>query len=143
MTLLIFLAVIIYLVIQFPSLPDRVPGHYNASGTVDRWGSKIELLILPIVAAGLWTLMTIVERYPHSYNYLNLRKDNIEAQYRNAVLMINVLKNECVLLFSFLIFQGIRVAAGEAEGLGAFFLPIFLVVILGSMVIFLIKMLRM
>ncbi|MFD1030575.1 DUF1648 domain-containing protein [Metaplanococcus flavidus] len=142
-TLLLFLAVIIYLVVQYPSLPDQVPGHYDSSGMVDRWGSKIEMWILPLVGAGLWVLMTIVEKYPHTFNYINLRQDNLEAQYRNAKLMINVLKNESVLLFSFLIFQDIRVANGAAEGLGYFFMPVFLFVIFGSMIIFLIRMLRM
>ena len=140
--ILIFLAAIIYLIIQFPSLPDQVPGHYDASGAVDRWGSKMEMLILPVVGISLWILMTIMEKYPHTFNYINLRQDNVEVQYRNAKLMMNVLKNESVLLFSFLIYQGIRVATGEAEGLSNLFMPIFLVVIFGSMIIFVIKMLR-
>lgn len=142
LTIFVFAAVVIYLITQFSSLPDRVPGHYDGEGNVDRWGSKMELWILPGVAVLLWISMTVLERYPHLFNYLNLREDNIEAQYRNGQLMINVLKNESVLLFSFLIFQGIRVAAGAAEGLGIFFMPIFLVVIFGSMIIFLIRMLR-
>ncbi|WP_203332893.1 DUF1648 domain-containing protein [Planococcus beigongshangi] len=143
LTIMLFLAVLIYLIIEFPGLPDRVPGHYDASGTVDRWGSKMELLILPIVAIGLWIMMTAVEKFPHTFNYMNMREDNIEAQYRNGQLMINVLKNESVLLFAYLIFQGIRVAAGEAEGLSNFFMPIFLVVIFGSMIIFMVRMFRL
>ena len=31
-------------------LPDRVPVHYDAAGTIDRWGSKWEYLLLPCVA---------------------------------------------------------------------------------------------
>lgn len=142
-TLLLFITVVVYLIMQYPSLPDQVPGHYDAAGTVDRWGSKAEMWILPLVGAGLWVLMTIVERYPHTFNYINLRPDNIEEQYKNGQMMINVLKNESVLLFTFLIFQGIRVAKGVAEGLGNFFMPVFLFVILGSMIIFLIRMLRL
>jgi len=29
--------------------PERVPAHWNAAGEVDRWGSKFEILILPLV----------------------------------------------------------------------------------------------
>lgn len=29
-------------------LPAKIPGHYGLSGSVDRWGSKFEVLILPI-----------------------------------------------------------------------------------------------
>lgn len=30
-------------------LPDTVPVHFDINGNVDRWGSKLELLILPVV----------------------------------------------------------------------------------------------
>lgn len=30
-----------------PFLPDAIPAHYGFSGTVDRWGSKYEVLIFP------------------------------------------------------------------------------------------------
>ena len=33
----------------FPFLPDSVPMHYNLAGEVDRFGSKYENLILPII----------------------------------------------------------------------------------------------
>ncbi|WP_372868388.1 DUF1648 domain-containing protein [Planomicrobium okeanokoites] len=143
LTILVFAAVVIFLITQFSALPDRVPGHYDGEGNVDRWGSKMELWILPLVGVLLWIPMTVLERYPHLFNYLNLREDNIEAQYRNGQLMLNVLKNESVLLFSYLTFQGIRVATGGTEALGIFFMPIFLVVIIGSMIIFLIRMLKL
>lgn len=142
-TVLIFLAVVIYLITQFSALPDRVPGHYDGEGNVDRWGSKMELWILPVVGAMLWIPMTVLERYPHLFNYLNLREDNIEVQYRNGQMMMNVLKNQSVLLFSYLLFQSIRVAIGSAEGLGVFFMPIVLVVIFGSIIIFMIRMFRL
>ena len=34
-------------------LPDTVAAHFNSSGTVDRYGSKYEILILPAVVLGL------------------------------------------------------------------------------------------
>jgi uncharacterized membrane protein len=30
-------------------VPDEIPAHYDAMGIIDRWGSKYELLILPIL----------------------------------------------------------------------------------------------
>lgn len=139
----VFLLSIIYLVSVFGSLPDEVPGHFNGSGEADRWGSKMELWILPLVGGGLWLLMTAVSKYPHTFNYLNLREDNIEAQYKNARLMMNVLKNAIVLFFSFITYQTIQIAKGAVEGLGAAFLPIFLVVIFGSTFFFMYQMLKM
>ena len=31
-----------------PLLPERIPAHYNLYGQVDRWGSKLEVLLLPL-----------------------------------------------------------------------------------------------
>jgi len=39
------------------AFPERIPAHWNAAGEVDRWGSKFEILILPLlqllIVAGL------------------------------------------------------------------------------------------
>lgn len=32
-----------------PYLPDQVPGHYDIHNQVDRWGSKYEMLITPVI----------------------------------------------------------------------------------------------
>lgn len=32
-----------------PFLPDRIPAHYNAAGAVNRWGSRYETLIFPLL----------------------------------------------------------------------------------------------
>jgi uncharacterized membrane protein len=40
--------IITLIALQF--LPDQIPAHYNLAGEVDRWGSKYESLILPIMA---------------------------------------------------------------------------------------------
>lgn len=33
----------------FSVAPDQVPVHYGASGQIDRWGSKYEMLLLPVI----------------------------------------------------------------------------------------------
>ena len=30
-------------------LPDLIPAHYNIKNEIDRWGSKYEILIIPII----------------------------------------------------------------------------------------------
>ena len=46
------------IVLQF--MPDRIPMHYDMAGNIDRWGSKYESLIFPMLILAtslLWTLM--------------------------------------------------------------------------------------
>jgi uncharacterized membrane protein len=48
---MLLMAMIIFVCMQWNQLLDKMPGHYNAIGEVDRWGSKSEIIVLPIVAA--------------------------------------------------------------------------------------------
>lgn len=141
--IIFYILIVSYLAIHYNILPERVPSHFNALGEADRFGSKQTLLILPAISGGLWVLMTLLERYPHVFNYLNLRQDNIEAQYKNGRLMVNVLKNEIVLLFGAITYLTVQLATGVASDLGGAFLPVSLMVIFGSVVVFMWKMLRL
>lgn len=60
---------LIILLFALPYMPDIVPAHYNASGELDRWGSKYEDLILPVLTmliCAVWLVGEIpVERAAH------------------------------------------------------------------------------
>ncbi|WP_252504908.1 DUF1648 domain-containing protein [Sporosarcina sp. Marseille-Q4943] len=138
-TAAVYLAGIIYTIVIWSQLPDQVPAHYNASGEVNRWGSKWELILLPVIAAFLAVFMTFLEKHPELHNYRKLNDSNIEFQYKNSRMLMNVLKNECVLLFTFLTYKTEQVAIGKIDSLSVAFLPIFLIIIFGSMVFFIIR----
>ena len=56
-----FIPLIITLVV-LPALPDRVPAHYGIGGDATRYGSKYEMLILPLMAIALFFLFIFLER---------------------------------------------------------------------------------
>ena len=126
----LFIGAIVFLAISWANIPDQVPGHYNASGEVDRWGTKYELFILPAVGFILWVLMNILEKFPHVHNYPErLNEMNVEAFYIQSRMLLNSIKNVCLLTFAYIMFQSIRVALGDAESLGLWFLPVMLIVL--------------
>ena len=43
--------------------PDTIPVHYNAAGEIDRWGSKYEFLIFPLLSAVMGIFMALVGRH--------------------------------------------------------------------------------
>ncbi|MCR5216597.1 MAG: SdpI family protein [Lachnospiraceae bacterium] len=49
------------IVLQF--MPDQVPMHYDAVGNIDRWGSKYENLIAPIILLVMSLFWTLLIRY--------------------------------------------------------------------------------
>jgi hypothetical protein len=142
-TLATFVGTIAYLISSWTIIPSEVPAHYNAAGEVDRWGSKGEIIILPLIALLMWIGLTVLEKFPHVYNYMNLTVDNARAQYLNGRLLVNVLKNECVLLFSYLTWRGIQVAIGKHDSLGPWTSSVFLLIIFGSMTYFIVKSVRL
>lgn len=51
-TLLYFVLMLLPLLIVFillPSLPEKIPVHYSLSGEINRWGSRYESFIFPII----------------------------------------------------------------------------------------------
>ncbi|WP_186759690.1 DUF1648 domain-containing protein [Planococcus sp. CPCC 101016] len=133
---------LVFLLFQYGTLPDQVPGHYNRAGDVDRWDRKEGLFILPIIAIVLWISMTVLEKYPHRYNYLNLTEKNAEIQYQNGRLMVHTLKNEVLILFSFISFKNVKIASGASEDIGVLFMPISVGVVLVTITFFVVRMLR-
>ncbi|WP_449443530.1 DUF1648 domain-containing protein [Ureibacillus acetophenoni] len=126
----IFLLSLVYAAVSWGTLPDKIPGHFNGLGEVDRWGSKYEIIILPIIGGFIFVLMTLFEKAPHMHNYpKRLNESNVKQFYLNSRLMLNMTKNVCLVIFALLIVQIIRVAKGEIDSLGGWFLPVFIVLV--------------
>jgi len=123
-----FFGSIILLVIFWGNLPDEVPAHYNASGEVDRWGSKWELIILPISGIFMLLLIQTLEKFPELHNYpKRLNESNAEQFYLNSRKMINQIKNICLILFGLILFESAAIALGWVSGFGKWFLPMVLI----------------
>lgn len=52
--------------ICYPAFPETIPAHYNLYGEVDRWGSRVELFILPAIIPPLavlfWGLLELTKK---------------------------------------------------------------------------------
>ncbi|MFC4387791.1 DUF1648 domain-containing protein [Gracilibacillus marinus] len=136
----VFIGAIIFLIYHWNALPAEVPAHYNAAGEVDRWGSKFELLLLPIIGVFLTLLMQWLERVPHIHNYPErLNHENAEAFYFISKKLVNQLKNICLILFSVILIESVSIALEKGNGLGIWFLPLAIGVPLIPIIIALIK----
>jgi uncharacterized membrane protein len=143
-SLLLFIGSVLYLLMEWPSLPNRVPMHYDFFGEVDKWGSKGIIFLHPIMGAVLWIGPTILEKFPHAYNYIvSLTEENIERQYKNGRIMINVIKNEILIYISYSIWKDIKIAYGHDIAFGTWDLALFLIVLFGSMGFFIVRSFRL
>ncbi len=116
--------VIVYLLMQWSSLPDNVPVHFNFAGEPDNWGHKGLIWLLLFIGISMWIGLSVLEKYPHVYNYINLTEENAEKQYKNASMMINVIKNELLIFFILLTWRTVQVAKGSHVNLPWWDLPV-------------------
>ena len=130
-SVLLLIGVVVYLVVRWGSIPEQVPGHFGASGEVTRWDSKSSLIVMPIIAGVLYIGMTILEQFPQVWNTgVRVTQENMFRVYTILKHMISVIKLILVALFvTIVIIQSLAVA------LPVWFLPVFLSLIFGTVII--------
>jgi uncharacterized membrane protein len=115
------LAIWVLILSSYANLPDIIPIHYNAAGQADSFGEKGNILTLPILATVLFIGLTILNKFPHVFNYpTKITADNAVGNYTNATRLIRYLKFIIVIIFGLIVWKTIR----NTNGLGAWFLPL-------------------
>jgi uncharacterized membrane protein len=128
---------------HYSALPDTIPTHFNAAGEADGFGSKVSIIALPVIATILFIGLTLLNRYPHIFNYPTaITQDNALKQYTLATRMLRYLKLVLVLVFGGIEFMTIQNATGKAAGLGAWFLPLTLVLVFLPLIYFVVHSLK-
>lgn len=138
LTLLIAGSLIYSQVIYYGVLPERIPLHFNFSGDAIGYGAKEILWNLPITTLVLYLGLTILNRFPHIFNYpTEITEANAQRHYRNATRMIRALKFVIVSGFTLMHWRTIQTAIGNEKGLSSWFSPIFIGATAGVLIIYL------
>lgn len=108
----------------YPQLPQSIPRHFDASGRPNAWGSKSTALILPILSLGLYAALTVLNRFPHRFNYpWPITESNARSQYALARQLLAAIKASVGCIFTYMNWATIETGLGNRRGLGAWFLP--------------------
>ncbi len=125
----------------FLKLPTVIPTHFNASGQPDDYGNKLTILILPIIATLVYLGLTKLNQHPHTFNYISsITEDNAEKQYTIATRMLRVLKIAILIIFSHTILFTYFTTKGITNGLGIWFLPLILSIVLIPIIFYIFKL---
>ncbi|MEO9966584.1 MAG: DUF1648 domain-containing protein [Reichenbachiella sp.] len=141
-------AVFIILMIGWPlyffnELPDAIPRHFNAAGEPDRFSQKNTIWSMPALGLFSYISMFILNKFPHIFNYpKEITEENAERQYRIATKLIRTLNMLISASFFYISIRTIQTALNEQDGLGIFFLPIFLLTIFGTIGIYMYQALK-
>ena len=124
----------------WPRLPDSVPVHFGPNGSPDAWGGKRALFVLPGLSLAIFVTLTLLERVPQRLNYAwTITPENAPRQYLIGRRMLTTLKAVVAWVLALGLWRSCAVAAGQAEGLGAWFLPVSLLAIFGVLAYFLVQ----
>lgn len=79
--------IVTLVVLQF--MPDSVPMHYDVTGEIDRWGSKYENLIFPIIIIAMTLFWQIfVSYFEKKANNDTSAKESVEAKSNAKTMKI-------------------------------------------------------
>jgi uncharacterized membrane protein len=138
-SLLILIGMFLLILIRWGELPDKIPGHYNYKGEIDRWGNKSEIITVPIISFFLYLLLTITVRFPSIWNVpVQVTDKNKELVYGCIKSMVIMLKAEVMTNFFFLTYNDI-----ETKPLSSDYLQVILTVVFGTLIFFILRMVRL
>ena len=124
----------------FIKTPDIIPVHFGISGKPDSYGSKWALIILPVVGLGSYLLLTMLNRYPHIFNYpVTITEQNAEKQYAVATRMLRCIKLAILVLLVMIVLFTYLTTLGIVDGVGAWIVPVCGVLALAPVVTFFIQ----
>lgn len=143
LTAVIYMIWVGWLTFQWPSLPTQLPAHFDIYGEVDRWGSKYELLTLPIVAGVLALGMIWLRKKPEWHNYpINITEENAPFYYRLSRNLLVIISFVIVAGFAWISWDVIQIAQGGSAFLSSWFLPLFLIGMFGPVIYYVYKIFR-
>lgn len=132
---------IVYLIMRWTGIPETIPIHFDARGNADGWGGRSFLFFLPLLSIFLYIGLSLLRKIPHKFNYPGpVTEQNAARLYKAAILLLSWIKLELMLLFGYLQWSIIQNALGHSSGLGIWLLPVTLIVTIGTVFLFIVRM---
>ncbi len=132
-----------FVLYNFSTLPDQIPTHFGASGQPDEFGSKFTFFLLPVIGTVLFLGFGFLNNRPWLFNFpVTITEKNRKLQYSNALRMMRFLKVALLVVFSVITYKTHLTATGATDGLGVWFLPFTLILILVPTAFFFVKSYR-
>ncbi len=125
---LLLVALIAFLLMEWPRLPQNIPTHYNGAGQPDAWGGKGSLAALAAVTVMMYAMLTAVTFLPAIWNLpVRTTEENRQQVYTQTKTMLCWTKLVIVAVFCYITFCSAR-----ALPLGTLFLPVTLGAVFGG-----------
>ena len=133
--IVITIVYIIYFIVSFGNLPDKTPAHYDFAGEVTRYGSKYEMLIMPILGVLMYGGITILQKYPKAWNVpIKVKPENEVEIYTILRTLIILTKVQMIGIFALISYY-----SSNMKSIPTYMSVLFIVVPIITIIIGLIK----
>lgn len=114
-----------YAFVEYATLPDIIPTHFNSAGLADGYGSKYTIFIMPAIGSLVYLLLFTLNLYPHIHNYsVNITPENAIKNYRFSTRFLRTINVLMCLLFAYITYTIVESATASQNDIGTFFLPV-------------------
>jgi uncharacterized membrane protein len=127
----------------YSRLPERIATHFNGEGMANGFGARGTLWVLVGIAGLLYATLSAISFVPRVVNLKRpLAREREKVVLAESMAMVGWIKAEVCWMFAYLCLAMVRNGMGLQEGLGAWFLPATLVVVLGTCAVYLMRIFR-
>jgi uncharacterized membrane protein len=121
----------------YSRLPERIATHFNEAGVANGFGARSTLWVLVGVAVLLYATLSAISFVPRVVNLKRpLAPEREKVVLAESMAMVGWIKAEVCWMFAYICLAMIRNGMGLQVGLGRWFLPVTLVVVLGTCAIY-------
>ncbi len=128
----------------YSRLPERIATHFNAEGVANGFGARGTLWVLVGIALFLYLTLSVINFVPRVVNVKRpLAPQRERVALSESMALVGWVKAEVCWMFAYICLAMVRNGMGLQVGLGWWFLPATLVVVLGTCVFYLVRIFRM
>ncbi|MFK7750696.1 MAG: DUF1648 domain-containing protein [Kordia sp.] len=113
-TTALLVALWIYVIISYTSLPEIIPTHLNHLGEVDGTGNKTMIWFLLGITTIITIGMHVLTKFPHIHNYMvNITEENAPHNYQMSNRLLRFVNILTLLLLAYVCYSIIQKAYGN------------------------------
>jgi uncharacterized membrane protein len=127
----------------YSRLPERIATHFNAEGMANGLEARSTLWVLVGVAVLLYAALSVINFVPRVVSLKRpLAPEREKVVLAESMAMVGWIKVELCWMFAYLCLAMVRNGMGLQVGIGAWFLPLTLVVVFGTCGFYLVRVFR-
>jgi uncharacterized membrane protein len=124
----------------YSRLPERIATHFNGEGVANGFGARSTLWVLVGIAFLLYAALSAISLAPRVVSVKRpLAPERERVVLAESMAMVGWIKAEMCWMFAYLCLAMVRNGMGLQLGIGAWFLPVTLLVVFGTCGFYLVR----